>query len=399
MSKRVQWVGHITSQANEFAGREREITVDISTNELRVHDGSTPGGHRILTLAQLEALFQPFGNSDFESIQVDTISEHTGNSGVTIDGVLVKDGNVDGVDVSTLSSTVTTIGNTLVTLGNDFDAHEANVSNPHAVTKAQVGLGNVTNEAQLSIADLLSEIAAAGGAAQSTARGNLGLGALAVLSAVNAATITDDSITNAEIKSDAAIVLSKLAAQAAGTIVGNFTAGSAVPTAKANQYGLDFGTTGPKLAIQAALFQDQKSSGTAGGSSVADTWTKRTCDDQVFNGITGLSQASSVFTLGAAGTYIIIGISPFFFTNGTTSRIRRTNNTAATLAVGSPTDQGGAAVMMNSIALCVYTTAVTTDTIELQYFSADARATDGLGSATTNGDLEVYGQMLFIRIA
>ena len=36
-------------------------------------------------------------------IQVNTINEYTGASGVTIDGVLIKDGNVDGVDVSTLS--------------------------------------------------------------------------------------------------------------------------------------------------------------------------------------------------------------------------------------------------------------------------------------------------------
>ena len=32
-------------------------------------------------------------------IQVNTINEYTGANGVTIDGVLIKDGNVDGVDV------------------------------------------------------------------------------------------------------------------------------------------------------------------------------------------------------------------------------------------------------------------------------------------------------------
>jgi len=34
------------------------------------------------------------------TLQVNTISESTSASGVTIDGVLIKDGNVDGVDVS-----------------------------------------------------------------------------------------------------------------------------------------------------------------------------------------------------------------------------------------------------------------------------------------------------------
>ena len=37
-------------------------------------------------------------------IKVDTISEKTSAAGVTIDGVLLKDGNVDGVDVSAIVS-------------------------------------------------------------------------------------------------------------------------------------------------------------------------------------------------------------------------------------------------------------------------------------------------------
>jgi len=38
------------------------------------------------------------------SLNVNTIDEYTGAAGVTIDGVLIKDGLVDGKDVSTLSS-------------------------------------------------------------------------------------------------------------------------------------------------------------------------------------------------------------------------------------------------------------------------------------------------------
>jgi len=36
-------------------------------------------------------------------LKVDTISEKTPASGVTIDGVLIKDGEVDGVDVSAIN--------------------------------------------------------------------------------------------------------------------------------------------------------------------------------------------------------------------------------------------------------------------------------------------------------
>jgi|DEB0MinimDraft_10_1074344.scaffolds.fasta_scaffold44474_5 hypothetical protein len=40
-------------------------------------------------------------------IKVDTIDEKTPTSGVTIDGVLVKDGEVDGVDVSAITQGIT----------------------------------------------------------------------------------------------------------------------------------------------------------------------------------------------------------------------------------------------------------------------------------------------------
>lgn len=45
MAKRVQIIGHATSSADAFEGLSREITVDTTKNTLRVHDGTTPGGH------------------------------------------------------------------------------------------------------------------------------------------------------------------------------------------------------------------------------------------------------------------------------------------------------------------------------------------------------------------
>lgn len=55
------------------------------------------------------------------------------SSAVTIDdsGNIATSGTVDGVDVSALSSTTS--------------SHIANTSNPHSVTKEQIGLGNLTN--------------------------------------------------------------------------------------------------------------------------------------------------------------------------------------------------------------------------------------------------------------
>lgn len=60
-------------------------------------------------------------------------------------------------------------------LAADLSAHLSDTGNPHAVTKAQVGLSAVTNDAQLKTASNLSDLNNAG-----TARGNLGLGSAAV---------------------------------------------------------------------------------------------------------------------------------------------------------------------------------------------------------------------------
>ena len=50
-------------------------------------------------------------------LKVDTISEKTSANGVTIDSVLIKDGQVDGVDVSALNTTVSSLSADT----NDFD--------------------------------------------------------------------------------------------------------------------------------------------------------------------------------------------------------------------------------------------------------------------------------------
>ena len=42
-------------------------------------------------------------------IKVDTISEKTSANGITIDGVNIKDGQVDSVDVSVLNTTVSAL--------------------------------------------------------------------------------------------------------------------------------------------------------------------------------------------------------------------------------------------------------------------------------------------------
>lgn len=49
-----QW-GHDTATADAYVGPDREITIDTDRRELRLHNGTTPGGVRILNESQFGA--------------------------------------------------------------------------------------------------------------------------------------------------------------------------------------------------------------------------------------------------------------------------------------------------------------------------------------------------------
>lgn len=59
MTKRVQIAGGSTALADAFTGFERELYVDTTRDELRIHDGVTAGGHRVQNKTQADAAYQP----------------------------------------------------------------------------------------------------------------------------------------------------------------------------------------------------------------------------------------------------------------------------------------------------------------------------------------------------
>ena len=121
------------------------------------------------------------------------IGNATPSSALHVTGDITVSGNVDGRDVSADATTLTN--------------HVANVTNPHSVTKTQVGLSNVTNDAQIP----LVQKAAANGVAALNADSKLNTDYLA--GTIVSTHVVDGSIAAADL--------------ASGVFdIGNFTSGS-----------------------------------------------------------------------------------------------------------------------------------------------------------------------------
>lgn len=120
MVSRVQIVGHDKPNADAFTGLEREVTVDIDNDELRVHDGATPGGHRLPNLATLQVLFQAV---DTELTAIAALDETV--------GLLVKSG-LNSYERRVLTGS----GGEVVVTNGDGVAGNPVVSLPTSITKA-----------------------------------------------------------------------------------------------------------------------------------------------------------------------------------------------------------------------------------------------------------------------
>ena len=81
MTKTIQLLRGTTAQNDAFTGAAGELTVDTTTNELRVHDGSTAGGHRIYTKAEVDTALS--GKADtattYTKTEVDNIASGKAN--------------------------------------------------------------------------------------------------------------------------------------------------------------------------------------------------------------------------------------------------------------------------------------------------------------------------------
>jgi hypothetical protein len=147
------------------------------------------------------------------------------------------------------------------------------------------------------------------------------------------------------------------------------------------------GTTQNSAGIM--IVQDQKASGTAGGSSVAGQ-NIRTLNTVVANTIPGASLASSQVTL-PAGSYEISGCAPYWIGNkgkaywfNVTDNATTTHGTSMYGDANTASDPGMTTSCVNG-----YFTIAAQKTFELRQYIQVARATNGLGVFAGQGT-EVY---------
>jgi len=66
-SSYLQIRGGTTSKNDAFTGKDRELTVDTDEKRLRVHDGSTAGGHSVAKASEIPAKTSDLENDIYET--------------------------------------------------------------------------------------------------------------------------------------------------------------------------------------------------------------------------------------------------------------------------------------------------------------------------------------------
>ena len=144
-----------------------------------------------------------------------------------------------------------------------------------------------------------------------------------------------------------------------------------------------------------AIFNDQQTSGTNGGTFTSGSYVKRTLNSTIVNTISSCTLTSSVISL-PAGTYLVFACAPAV--NVATHKLRLQNTTAAsTIAIGTVAFVNTSTTATHSI-INTYFTLASTSNIELQHRCETTAATVGLGAQSGFGDVEVYAQIQIVRI-
>lgn len=144
------------------------------------------------------------------------------------------------------------------------------------------------------------------------------------------------------------------------------------------------------------IVQDQRSSGTSGGTSTSGAWVVHPLNTKTVDTGSIASLYGNEITL-QPGTYRVRGWAISTLNNGFKTRLRNMSD-GVTYAVGSNGYANGTAQYAQCESHLEGRFTITAPkTFQLQYFSASSAPTVGLGAAVASGEPEVYAGIEFER--
>jgi len=168
-----------------------------------------------------------------------------------------------------------------------------------------------------------------------------------------------------------------------GTLAGD--SDDAVPTEQAVKTAIETASTFEKQLLH---IQDQKTTGTAGGSFMAGAERTRDLNTVLTNEIAGASLSSNQITL-PEGTYYIEASAPAFAVNKHRIKVRDITGAADLIIGTSERSEFGSGVVSSSDACGRFTLSVSS-LIEIQHRCTTTSNTDGFGEEVNVGPHEVY---------
>lgn len=177
MVKRVQHIRHNNTQADLFTGLEGEFTYDVTNKEIRAHDGETAGGIPTArkdlnnVAAATTSVAGKMAATDKQKLDGIEAGAQVNPDAAAIKTAYESNGDTNAFtdthkqDVETdlpaaIAANASDISDNAAANAatqSDLDAEEAlnashrsNTSNPHGVTKTQIGLGSTADGAEIN---------------------------------------------------------------------------------------------------------------------------------------------------------------------------------------------------------------------------------------------------------
>lgn len=149
--------------------------------------------------------------------------------------------------------------------------------------------------------------------------------------------------------------------------------------------------------IKKLHLQDQKTTGTDGGTFTSGSFQTRTLNTEIRNNIVGASWASNQIVL-PAGTYFVDATSPACGVIYHKTRLRNITDTV-TLLVGSPEITWSSNITTSRSIIRGEFTLSGTKTLELQHQCDTTTSSTGFGKSAGYGEIEIYSDIQIWKIA